>query len=194
MNAARVSSATTRALTPSPIPPDRATLTLPEVEPARRQRSSGGGACVSPGFYAVGGCGACSPACWSRPHPRFSPGRHPRPAFPPHALVPVTVPPAPSAQTPEQNPGEQQQAHSLPILHRRTTKQTRDEPVPQTHHHQAQERDAGDRQHQERYPFHYPTSSTSHIVLLMSATNRPRPLAAAAAGAAPHNACARAAC
>src|SRR3982074_1338574 len=120
--------------------------------------------------------------------------RHVRPALTPHALAPVTVPPAPCAQTPEQNPREQQQAHGLPILHRRTVKQTRDEPVPQTHHHQAQERHGGTRAPRGRAPPPHATSSTSHIVLLMSATNGPRPPAAAAAGTARRSACGRAAC
>src|SRR4029077_3739339 len=128
------------------------------------------------------------------PQPLALLGRHVRPALTPHAPAPVTMPPAPCAQTPEQNPCEQQQAHGLPVLHRRTVKQTRDERVPQTHHHQAQERQGGDRHSEERDPLHYPTSSTSHIVLLMSAANGPRPPAAAAAGAAPRSACARAVC
>src|SRR5207248_3152634 len=142
-------------------------------------------------------------------------GREARPALTPHALAPVAVPAAPAAQAPEQNPAEQEQADGLPVLELRAAEQRRDQPVPQAHHHEAQDRDGDHRQRHERGTLHHPTTSTSHDVLLASTTDslstthpfrssihsldrepssRPRRLAAAPADRAPRSACARAAC
>src|SRR5204863_3195209 len=98
-------------------------------------------------------------------------GREARPALTPHALAPVAVPAAPAAQAPEQNPAEQQQADGLPVLELRAAEQRRDQPVPQAHHHEAQDRDGDHRQRHERGTLHHPTTSTSHDILLASATD-----------------------